>query len=261
MPLNPKITEWRGKTAWLVGASTGIGAALAEALHAAGATVAVSARSADKLQAFVDEHPGAIALPLDVADPVALREAWRQLVARTGGADLVLYCAGTYSPMRADAFDLAGATAQLHTNYLGALNLLDAVLPQLLAQCASGRGAHLSFVSSVAGYRGLPLALAYGPSKAALINLAEVLYLDLRPKGLGVSVVNPGFVATPLTAQNTFAMPALQTPAQAAQAMLDGYAAGEFEIHFPKRFTRMLKALRLLPVRAYFSLVRKGTKL
>ena len=120
-----------GKTAWLVGASTGIGAALAEALHAAGATVAVSARSADKLQAFVDEHPGAIALPLDVADPVALREAWRQLVARTGGADLVLYCAGTYSPMRADAFDLAGATAQLHTNYLGALNLLDALLPAL----------------------------------------------------------------------------------------------------------------------------------
>ena len=261
MALNPKITDWRGKTAWLVGASTGIGAALAHALHQAGATVAVSARSADKLQGFVDTHPGGIALPLDVADPAAMREAWRSLVARTGHVDLVLYCAGTYSPMRADRFDLASATAQLHTNYVGALNLLDAVLPQLLAQCASGRGAHLSFVSSVAGYRGLPLALAYGPSKAALINLAEVLYLDLQPKGLGVSVVNPGFVATPLTAQNTFAMPALQTPEQAAQAMLDGYAAGEFEIHFPKRFTRMLKALRLLPARAYFSLVRKGTKL
>ncbi len=261
MALNPKISDWRGKTAWLVGASTGIGAAFAQALHAAGAQVAVTARSADKLHAFAAQHPGAIALPADVADPAALRDAWRQLVARTGGVDFVLFCAGTYSPLRADAFDLASATAQLNINYLGALNLLDAVLPQLLTQCSSGRGAHLSFVSSVAGYRGLPLALAYGPSKAALINLAEVLYLDLQTKGLGVSVVNPGFVATPLTAQNTFTMPALQTPEQAARAMLEGYAAGEFEIHFPKRFTRLVKALRWLPARAYFRLVRKGTGL
>lgn len=261
MPLNPKITDWRGKTAWLVGASTGIGAALAHALHAAGARVTVSARSADKLQAFVDEHPGSLALPVDVGDPDSLRAAARALVARQGGLDFVLFCAGTYSPMRAEAFDLTNATDQLRVNYLGALNLLDAVLPQLLAQCEQGRGGHLSLVSSVAGYRGLPKALAYGPSKAALINLAEVLYLDLQPKGLAVSVVNPGFVATPLTAQNDFTMPALQTPEQAAQAMLEGYAAGDFEIHFPKRFTRFVKALRWMPARAYFALVRKGTGL
>ena len=107
----------------------------------------------------------------------------------------------------------------------------------------------------MAGYRGLPNSLAYGPTKAALINLAETLYLDLHPKGIGVSLVNPGFVRTPLTAGNAFDMPALISPEEAAQAMLQGWARGDFELHFPKRFTLWMKALRLLPNRLFFSLV------
>ena len=261
MSLNPKLKDWRGKTVWLVGASTGIGAALAHALHAAGAQVAVSARGADKLQAFADAHPGSMALAADVLDPASLHSALRTLVARFGKVDLALYCAGSYAPLRADAFDLASATAQMQTNYQGALNWLDGVLPQLLAQAAQGQGGHLSLVSSVAGYRGLPKALGYGPAKAALIHLAETLFLDLAPKGLGVSIINPGFVATPMTAQNDFEMPALQTPEQAAAAILEGYADGDFEIHFPKRFTCFVKFLRHLPARPYFWLVRRGTKL
>jgi NAD(P)-dependent dehydrogenase (short-subunit alcohol dehydrogenase family) len=259
MSLNPPLRDWRGKTVWLIGASTGIGAALAHDLHRLGATVAVSARSPAPLQQFADSHPGAIVLPVDVLQAPALHEALRTLVAQAGGVDLVFYCAGAYTPMRADQFNLASATAQLQTNYQGALNCLDAVLPQLLAQASSGRGGHLSLVSSVAGYRGLPKALAYGPAKAALIHLAEVLFLDLRPKGLGVSVVNPGFVATPMTAQNDFKMPALLTPEQASAAILKGYAAGRFDIHFPKRFTLLVKAMRWLPARLYFWLVRQGT--
>jgi NAD(P)-dependent dehydrogenase (short-subunit alcohol dehydrogenase family) len=129
-----------------------------------------------------------------------------------GRIDLAVYCAGTYSAMRATEFDLDVALRHQEVNYVGALYLLDAVLPQLLRQAAAGEPAHLSLVSSVAGYRGLPKSLAYGPTKAALINLAETLYLDLQPKGLGVSVVNPGFVETPLTAQNDFRMPALISP-------------------------------------------------
>jgi NAD(P)-dependent dehydrogenase (short-subunit alcohol dehydrogenase family) len=146
-------------------------------------------------------------------------------------------------------------------NYVGALYLLDALLPQLLAQARAGQGGHLSLVSSVAGYRGLPKSLAYGPTKAALTHLAQTLYLDLHPLGLGVSVVNPGFVATPLTAQNEFRMPALITPDQAAEEMLRGWARGEFEIHFPKRFTRVLKTLGLLPDGPYFAAVRRATGL
>ncbi len=123
---------------------------------------------------------------------------------------------------------------------------------------AAGTPAHLGLVASVAGYRGLPNALAYGPTKAALINLAEVLYLDLHPRGIGVSLINPGFVETPLTAQNSFHMPALMRPEDAAAAIVDGWGRGDFEIHFPKRFTRMLKALRPMPDGLYFSAIRRA---
>jgi short-subunit dehydrogenase len=142
-------------------------------------------------------------------------------------------------------------------NYNGALRMLDVVLPTLLAQ----KKGHISFISSVAGFRGLPQSLAYGPTKAALINLAEALYYDLSPKGVGVSIINPGFVETPLVAANEFPMPAIISPDQAAQEILKGWRAGQFHIHFPKRFTRVLLLLRLLPYRAYFALVRRGTGL
>ena len=143
----------------------------------------------------------------------------------------------------------------LQVNYVGALHLLEAVLPLLSAQ----RQGHVSLVASVAGYRGLPHSMAYGPTKAALQHLAETLYLDLHAAGIGVSVVNPGFVATPLTAGNAFDMPALLTPNQAAAHILRGWARGRFEIHFPKRFTLWLKVLRLLPHGVYFAAVRRAT--
>jgi short-subunit dehydrogenase len=149
-------------------------------------------------------------------------------------------------------------------NYVGALHVLDAVLPALLSQAGrkpGGSAGHISLVSSVAGFRGLPNSLAYGPTKAALINLAEALYLDLHELKIGVSVINPGFVETPLTAQNKFTMPALIKPEQAAAEILAGWGKGDFEIHFPKRFTRWLKLLRLLPYRWYFPAVRKITGL
>jgi NAD(P)-dependent dehydrogenase (short-subunit alcohol dehydrogenase family) len=142
-------------------------------------------------------------------------------------------------------------------NYTGALRVLDAALPILLAQ---GLG-HISLISSVAGWRGLPNSLAYGPTKAALTHVAETLYMDVQDRGIGVSVINPGFVATPLTAQNNFQMPALISPEQAATAMLQGWAQGAFDIHFPKRFTLWLKLLRVLPYRWYFALVRRMTGL
>jgi len=261
MALNPRLSSWAGKTAWLVGASTGIGRATAVALHAAGARVIVSARGRDALDAFVAEHRRADAIALDATDPAAMRDAASHIVRVHGGIDLAMYCAGTYTAMRATAFDLDIAQRHMRVNYDGALVLLDAVLPQLQVQARSGRGGHLSLVSSVAGFRGLPQSLAYGPTKAALINLAETLYLDLSPLGLGVSVINPGFVETPLTAHNQFHMPALISPEAAAQAILRGWRHGDFEIHFPRRFTGWLKALRLLPYGAYFAAVRRSTGL
>lgn len=256
MSFNPSLSDWRGKSVWLVGASTGIGQATAHALHAAGAKVFVSARNAQALAGFVQSHPGAMALALDVTDKAALAVA-AQTVLASGTLDLVMYCAGYYKEQRATAFNLAEMVQHNEVNYTGVLYMLDAVLPALLAQ----KSGHISLISSVAGYTGLPQSLAYGPTKAALINLAETLYLDLKDSGIGVSLVCPGFVETPLTAQNKFTMPALITAEQAAHEILRGWSRGEFEIHFPKRFTRWMKALRLLPYRVRFAAVRKITAL
>ena len=255
-PFNPPMDDWRGRRVWLVGASSGIGEATAAALHARGAQVLVSARKAEALAAFVDGHPGAQAWPLDVTDADMVSRTAAALLAE-GPLDLVVYCAGHYQAMRAQAIDLADMHRHMAINYSGALNVLSAVLPSMMAR---GQG-HLSLISSVAGFRGLPKSLAYGPTKAALTHLAENLYLDLQPLGIGVSAIHPGFVQTPLTAGNNFDMPALITPAQAADAMLDGWARGQFDIHFPRRFTRWMKLLRLLPYRWYFSVVRRFTGL
>ena len=253
-PLNQPITNWHGRSVWLIGASSGIGLATAKALHAAGAKVVVSARKADLLQQFVDAHPGAQAVVLDVSDATAITQA-AQYVQAQQGLDVVMYCAGYYVPVRASDYSLSEMLRHLDINYTGALRVLDAVLPELLPQ---QRG-HISFISSVAGFRGLPQSLAYGPTKAALINLAEALYYDVSPHGIGVSVINPGFVETPLVAGNDFPMPALISSTKAAQEILKGWRKGEFQTHFPKRFTRMLLLLRMLPYRWYFALVRRGT--
>ena len=260
MSLNPRIVNWTERRVWLVGASSGIGRATASALHKRGAQVIVSARSADALRDFVASHPGSTALALDTTCRGEVQAAADTLLAQ-GPLDLVCYCAGTYREMRATAFDLDEVLHHQQVNLSGAWHVLGAVLPAMLQAARQGRPGHLSLVSSVAGFRGLPKSLAYGPTKAALINLAETLYLDLHDLGMGVSVINPGFVATPLTAGNNFAMPALISPEAAAAAMLQGWAQGDFDIHFPKRFTRVMKLLRLLPDRFYFPAIRRFTGL
>ncbi|MES2946304.1 MAG: SDR family NAD(P)-dependent oxidoreductase [Pseudomonadota bacterium] len=256
MPFNTLLTDWRGKTVWLVGASSGIGQATAHALHGRGAKVFVSARNRAALDVFAQQHPGSVALPLDAADAESVKIAAQSIV-QAGPLDLVLYCAGYYREMRATEFDLSGMLRHQQVNYIGALYVLDAVLPHFLARKAG----HISLISSVAGYRGLPKSLAYGPSKAALINLAETLYVDLQDSHVGVSLICPGFVETPLTAQNQFNMPGLITPEQAADEILRGWARGQFEIHFPKRFTLWMKALALLPDGLYFAVIRRFTGL
>ena len=256
MSFNPNITNWHGKSVWLVGASSGIGEATAAALHAAGARLFVSARSADSLNAFVAKHPGATALPLDVTNADAVKAAAAILLA-TGPLDLMLYCAGYYKELRATEYSVQEMLQHNQVNYVGAVQVLGAVLPGMIAR----KSGHVSLISSVAGYRGLPKSLAYGPTKAALINLAETLYVDLQDSHVGVSLVCPGFVETGLTAQNDFTMPALLTPVQAAEAILKGWASGAFEIHFPKRFTLVMKALTMLPARLYFPVIRKLTGL
>ena len=263
-PLNPPLTAWEGQRVWIIGASSGIGRATAEALLKKGTRLVVLARTEQTLLDFAASQVGQSAatgttivpVALDVTDAASVAKAARTVLAQ-GPVDVVLYCAGHYRAQRATAFDLPDMLRHQEVNYTGALRVLDAIIPSMLERGAG----HISLVSSVAGFRGLPQGLAYGPTKAALINLAETLYLDLRDAGIGVSLINPGFVETPLTQQNAFTMPALITPEQAAIEILRGWARGRFDIHFPKRFTRWLKLLRLLPYRLYFAAVSRFTGL
>lgn len=259
MSLNPKITSWSKKRVWIIGASTGIGAALASQLHALDARVAVSARSADKLNALVARLGASrtMALPLDITKVETIVAAEQQLAAAWGGYDLVIFMAGDYTPMRAWEIDLKVAKQMVSVNWEGFLNGLSVVIPRLLKSNTGG----IALVSSVAGYRGLPQSLVYGPTKAALINLAESLYLDLKEKGLDIYVICPGFVKTPMTAQNAFKMPYLITPEVAAGEIIKGFCDGEFEIHFPKAFTRLLKIMRQLPYSLYFAAIKRSIRL
>lgn len=251
---NPAISDWRSHRVWILGASSGIGAALAENLRNAGAVVAISARREKALREVAGEKD--LVAPVDVSDADALRKTRDLLMDRWGGIDMVVYCAGVCTPMRAWEIDLPVVREALEINLLGVYNLLEAIIPVFVEKGAG----NISLVSSVAGYSGLPKALAYGPAKSALINLAQILYTDLSPRGIGVYLVYPGFAATRLTQKNDFNMPALITPAEAAEAIVAGIDRGRFEIHFPKRFTLWMKWLGHMPDPLRFYLLRKAVQ-
>jgi short-subunit dehydrogenase len=259
MSLNKPITSWNGRRVWVVGASSGIGAAFARALIARHARVALSARNAQALAGIAASGgtDQTLQLPLDVTRPEEIAAAFDRINSSWSGLDLAVLLAGSHQPVRAWELDAAQARILVETNLIGVLNASAVLVP---AFCRDANGA-IAVVSSVAGYRGLPSSLVYGATKAALINFAETLYLDLAPRGIGVFLINPGFVKTPLTDKNQFKMPALISAEDAAEAMIKGFEAGKFEIHFPKRFTFWLKLFRLLPYRIYFPLIHRFTGL
>lgn len=246
--------------AWIVGGSTGIGRALALRLARDGDRVAVSARRADRLDALAAEArglPGTIVpLPLDVTDADAVAAAADRLRREHGPIDLAVLAAACFEPMGVDDFALPGMRRHVEVNVMGVVNAVAALLPDWRAE---GRG-HLVVVASVNGYRGLPTSLAYGPTKAYLINLAEALAVELRGSGIRVQVVNPGFVETPLVAANDFAMPFLVSAEAAAERIRRGIDGGGFEITFPRRFTWLLKLARMLPYALYLPLAARLTR-
>ena len=252
-PLNTPVSDWSGKRIWLIGASSGIGAALAKAFLAHGATVALSARRTEQLEQVAAGHANAIVLPLDVQDAKAWAAAQERIKDTVGGLDLIMFCAAKYKPERSWEMEYADAAQTLQINLHSVYQGICTSLPGMLAQGGGG----IAIVASVAGYIGLPNASVYGPSKAALINLAELLYCDLHRKNINVYLVNPGFVKTELTDKNDFFMPALQSAEQAAAAIVKGMEKGQFEIHFPRRFTAVLKLLQMMPYRWRFSLLQR----
>jgi len=253
------LENFLNKRIWVIGASSGIGEACATALLKLGGKVALSSRRAERLNTLAQfgGKEQTLVLPLDVTRQGELESAYQSILDSWGGLDLLLFVSGMYVPLRADNFDFDIAQKTIDANLLGPMRAVAAVLPEMLKNHAG----HIAIVGSVAGYSGLPKALAYGPSKAGIINFCETLYYDLLPQGISVHMISPGFVATEATAKNDFEMPALITADEAAQEILKGIQAGKFDIHFPKRFSGFLKFLRILPYPLYFWIVRRFVQL
>jgi short-subunit dehydrogenase len=246
-----------GKTIWITGASTGIGAETALQLACIKVHILVTARSGDKLKALADKAkdlPGTITpAPCDVTDTAAVAKLYAEMEEKHGPIDLVLLNAGTGFGDSATEFDIDTFKKTFDINVNGVANCLEPVLPSFVKR---GKG-HIAIVASVAGFRGLPKSVSYGPSKAALINLAEALYVDLKPKGIKVQVINPGFVKTPLTDKNTFNMPMLMPVEKGAQALIKGLNSNAFEIIFPWPFVVFVKLMDMLPNKIYLWLAGK----
>jgi NAD(P)-dependent dehydrogenase (short-subunit alcohol dehydrogenase family) len=218
-----------------------------------GVRVAVSGRSADKLQQLAAEHANIEAFPLDVTDRAKTAAVAVAIEKSLGPLDLVVFGAGNYKPVTADKFVAEDFDQMMDVNYRGVINGLAAMLPRMRAR----RAGHIAWIASVAGYRGLPKAAAYGPTKAALINLAECLQPELARDGVTVSIINPGFVKTPLTAQNDFPMPFLMEPEEAGRLTVKGLKARKFEIAYPWPFVTILKIMRVLPIALYLKIMRR----
>lgn len=231
------------KTAWVTGASTGIGREIALKLASGGVKVAVSARSADKLDKLADSNVNMVAVPVDVTSRDDVAVAVQRILGEFGALDLAVLNAGVWQPMHASAYDAGAATRSMAVNYLGIAHALESLIPHMIGR----REGQLALIASVAGYRGLPKAAAYAPSKAAVISLAEVLRLELARHGVTVSLINPGFVETPMTKVNNFPMPFILTPEDAAERIIKGLTKGNFEIAFPWQLVTVLKMLRAMP--------------
>ena len=245
---------------WLTGASSGIGEALVAPLLEAGARVAMTARRADVLESIAARFPAAtgrvLVAPADVTDPASIRSAVQTIEAAWGGVDVAVLNAGTHAPVSAVEFDPIPYVQVMTLNFFSVLYCIDAVLPQMLAR----RSGYIAGVASLAGYRPLPTASAYGASKAALIYALQAMRFDLEPLGVDVTVINPGFVRTPLTDLNAFHMPALIDASDAARIIVRGLRRRRKEIHFPARFSWTLKVMRVLPYPLYEWIIKRGLR-
>jgi NAD(P)-dependent dehydrogenase (short-subunit alcohol dehydrogenase family) len=239
--------------AWVTGAGTGIGRSLALDLAREGVKVAASARTERNLSLLAAHHVAVDFRPLDVTDRQEVANAVDEIESALGPIDLAILNAGTWRPLSAQKFDAGVVREALETNYMGVVHCLEALLPRMIER----RKGHIAIMASVAGYRGMWRAGGYAPTKAALINLAECLYADAGRYGIKVSIINPGFVDTPMTRGNDFPMPFLVSAEDASRKIIEGLKKGRFEIAFPAPLVWPLKFARILPYGLYFWTLRR----
>jgi NAD(P)-dependent dehydrogenase (short-subunit alcohol dehydrogenase family) len=244
------------KTIWITGASSGIGKALAEKFAIEGWKVAVSARRKGILEKMAI-HENIYSYPLDVTDQDQISNVFKSIVNDFGNVDLCVFSSGTYDPKLEQEINIKQNKFVMETNFFGVLYCIKSVEKYFKEK----KGGHISIVSSIAAYRGLPNSSGYGPSKAALTNLTESLYFDFKKHNVRISLISPGFIKTPLTDKNEFPMPFIKSPKFAAEKMFNGLTnSNSFETHFPMQLTLLLKFLRILPYKIYLLLIDKFVK-
>ena len=244
------------KKIWITGASSGIGKSVAEKFANEGWKVAVSARRKGLLDELA-KNENIKSFPLDITNRSQINDVFKNIINEFGNLDICLFSSGTYEPKDEQNIDPDKIENVIKINLLGVIDCVKSVEDYFKKR----KSGHISIVSSIAGYRGLPNSSGYGPSKAALTNFSESIYFDFKKYGVRVSVVSPGFIKTPLTDKNEFPMPFLKTPEYAAEKIYSGLVkSNSFEIHFPKGLTLTLKFLRILPYRLYLFLVDKLVK-
>ena len=244
------------KKIWITGASSGIGKALAEKFASEGWKVAVSARRKEILDEMANNE-NIYSYPLDVTNQNQVNDIFTKIMNDFGNLDLCVFSSGTYDPKLEQEINVKQNKFVMETNFFGVLYCIKSVEKYFKDR----KKGHISIVSSIAAYRGLPNSSGYGPSKAALTNLAESLYFDFKKHNVRISLVSPGFIKTPLTDKNEFPMPFIKSPEFAAEKMFNGLTKGSsFEIHFPKQLTLLLKFLRILPYKIYLFLIDKFVK-
>ena len=244
------------KKIWITGASSGIGKALAEKFALEGWKVAVSARRKEILDKM-SNHENIFSYPLDVTMQDQIKENFSKIINDFGNIDLCVFSSGTYDPKLEQGINIQQNKFVMETNFFGVLYCIKAVEKYFKEK----KQGHISIVSSIAAYRGLPNSSGYGPSKAALTNLTESLYFDFKKHNVRISLVSPGFIKTPLTDKNEFRMPFIKSPEFAADKMFKGLTKSKsFETHFPKLLTLFLKFLRILPYKIYLFLIDKSVK-
>ena len=245
------------KTIWITGGSTGIGKALAIKFAKEGWNVAISARRESLLNEISDNNENIHGFSLDVTDKLKCKEVFEQIKNKFQNIDICFFSTGTWNPKKEKDIDVEQIEDVFKINFFGTLNSIKAVEEYFKDK----KQGIITIVSSIAGYRGLPNSTGYGPSKAALNNLAESLYFDFKRSNVRVCLVSPGFIKTPMTDKNDFKMPLLKTTEYAAEKIYDGLInKNVFEIHFPKSLTLILKILSFIPSKLYFNLVGKMTK-
>ena len=243
------------KNVWITGASSGIGKALAIKFANEGWQVAASARRENLLKDLNSQNPNIHSFPLDVKNENVTKNIFQNIIEKFKTIDISVFCTGMHDPDAEKKLSSEKIREIMETNFFGTLNCIMAVNTYFRER----KSGHISIVSSVAGYRGLPAASGYCASKSALISLAESIYFDFKRHNVKVSLVNPGFIKTPMTDKNKFPMPMIKSPEFAAKKMFIGLTKkNSFEIHFPMTFTIIMKLLRIMPNWMYFLLVKKG---